>query len=418
MSETPINFDGFADFAHGHRAVLTRVGVRRTPAGLELHLPEGAPLFWPWAELRALRDQADRDGLVLFCKGDLVSRLFLRDAELVGHVRRSAPALGRRATKLPLGRLALWASGAVASVAAIIFVLVPLMAAQLAEILPPDGEKALGDSTLAQIREVLGEADLEVRTCQGPEGQAALAGLRDRLLPEEALPYPVDIHVFDHDLVNAFALPGGHVILFRGLIDEARNPDEVTAVLAHEIGHVVNRDPTRDALRSAGSIGVLGLLFGDFAGGTIVLFMANQLINASYSQAAETAADEYAHQVLTREGISPAALGSFFERLKEEYGDAEGLMAHLSSHPQLEKRILAAGAAVAADTQYTPSLTPEEWRGLQAICREEGTDYEPLNETDDETDSDADERVETPERDVEEATGDEATDRQQEFKHK
>ena len=84
--------------------------------------------------------------------------------------------------------------------------------------------------------------------------------------------------------------PGGRLVFFRGLLEEAENPDEVAAVLAHEIGHVVYRDPTRDALRSAGSLGVLGLLFGDFAGGTVALFIANQLINASYSQAAEARA--------------------------------------------------------------------------------------------------------------------------------
>lgn len=67
-------------------------------------------------------------------------------------------------------------------------------------------------------------------------------------------------------------MPGGLIILFRGLIDAAESSDEVAAVYAHELGHVVARDPTRIALRSAGSIGVLGLLLGDFAGGAVVLF--------------------------------------------------------------------------------------------------------------------------------------------------
>ncbi len=83
---------------------------------------------------------------------------------------------------------------------------------------------------------------------------------------------------------------------------------------------MVYRDPTRDALRSAGSLGVLGLLFGDFAGGTVALFIANQLINASYSQAAEARADDYAHGLLAQANISPAALGTFFERLHKEHG--------------------------------------------------------------------------------------------------
>lgn len=357
----------FADYVRGERAVLIRVGLALTDTGLELHLPDGTTEYWPWNEVRALRDQADRSGLVLFRAGAALARLTLVDAKLADQIRTRAPALSRRDRPVGWGKLIGWSAGAIASVAAIIFVLVPLMAAQLAAILPPAGEKALGDATLAQIRKVLGESELGLETCSGAGGVAALDALHQRLLPTDALPYSVDIHVFDHEMVNAFALPGGHVILFRGLIEAAESPDEVAAVLAHEIGHVVGRDPTRDALRSAGSIGVLGLLFGDFAGGTVVLFMANQLINASYSQAAETAADDYAHKVLKRAGISPNALGTFFQRLKDEYGDEEGLMAHLSSHPQLAERIDAAARA-ADDSAFAPAMSRAEWGALRRIC--------------------------------------------------
>lgn len=368
MSDLQTDFICFADYAEGARAVLARVGLRIDPRGLELHLPDGEVECWPWEEIRALRDQADRDGMVLFRKGADLARLFLRDMAVADKVRRRAPHLTKRARPIPVRRLTAWAAGAVASVAAIIFVLVPLMAAQLAAILPPEGEKALGDTTLAQIRDVLGEADMEVQTCETDRGRAVLDRLRDRLLPDETLPYPVEVHVFDHDLVNAFALPGGHVILFRGLIEAAENPDEVAAVLAHEIGHVVKRDPTRDALRSAGSTGVLGLLFGDFAGGTVALLLANQLIDARYSQAAETAADEYAHHVLEREGISPKALGTFFQRLKDEHGDTEGFLAHLNTHPQFEERIRAAGAAVVTDSRYEPVMNSGNWWSLSTMC--------------------------------------------------
>ncbi|WP_424944404.1 M48 family metallopeptidase [Aliiroseovarius crassostreae] len=368
MSDPNKDFDCFADYAQGARAVVARVGLRMEPAALALYLPDGTVDHWPWEEIRGLKDQADRDGMVLYRKGSDLARLFLRDMAVAEKLRRRAPNLAKRARPVPVRRLITWSAGAVASVAAIIFVLVPLMAAQLAAILPPEGEKALGDTTLAQIQEVLGEADMAVQTCNAPAGRAVLDTLSARLMPEEALPYPVDVHVFDHELVNAFALPGGHVILFRGLIEAAENPDEVAAVLAHEIGHVVGRDPTRDALRSAGSIGVLGLLFGDFAGGTVALLLANQLIDARYSQAAETAADEYAHAILQREWISPSALGTFFQRLKDEHGDAEGFLAHLSTHPQMAKRILAAANATDEAEIYQPSLSAKDWRDLQEIC--------------------------------------------------
>jgi predicted Zn-dependent protease len=153
------------------------------------------------------------------------------------------------------------------------------------------------------------------------------------------------------------------------LIDAAEAPDEVAAVLAHEIGHVANRDPTRGALRSAGSIGVLGLLFGDFAGGTAVLFLANRLIDATYSQSAEAGADEFAYNVLANSGIPPSSLATIFERLRKKYGDSEGIVAHFAAHPSLGNRIEAAKAAdanISADIR--PSLEIEDWKALQGIC--------------------------------------------------
>jgi predicted Zn-dependent protease len=196
--------------------------------------------------------------------------------------------------------------------------------------------------------------------------------MRARLNADKDLPYPAEITVLDHELVNAFALPGGRVVVFRGLLEAAENPNEVAAVLAHELGHVVNRDPTRDALRLAGSIGVLGLMFGDFAGGTVVLVLANELINASYSQRAEAGADDYAHHLLTEADLPPAALGTFFTRLKDQYGDAEGIAAHFSTHPQMTARIEAAMAAQeeAERVGHTgaPALDDRQWQALRSIC--------------------------------------------------
>ena len=362
----------FADYFDGITGRAQRVTLALTATGLRLTLADGASRSWPLAELRALPDQADRATLVLALAGDTVARLILRDAALAGQIRAAAPALNRRPPVEHKRQIAAWALGAIASVALIIFVLVPTMADQLARWLPPEGERALGDATFEQIRTALSEDFLPLEACEAPAGLAALAAMQARLGADKDLPYPVELTVLDHELVNAFALPGGRVVIFRGLLDEARGPDEVAAVLAHEIGHVVGRDPTRDALRLAGSVGVLGLVFGDFAGGTVVLFLANQLINASYSQKAEAGADEYAHALLTEAGLPPAALGTFFERLRDEYGDAEGWAAHFSTHPQMTARIEAAVEAQArADAQglaRTPALDAGQWAALRGIC--------------------------------------------------
>lgn len=365
--------EAFADYVDGERAVVHRVALRLEPDRLTITLPDGTAQDWAADALREVPDQAESAGLVLARVDDPLHRLHVPQGEIARLIRLNAPALHRRPPLENKGRIAAWAAGAIASVSLIVFVLVPVMANQLAVLLPPAGEKALGDATFEQVRTALSDADfVPVEVCEAPEGLAALAKMETRLDAGGDLPYPVTVAVLDHDLVNAFALPGGRVILFRGLIEAAENPEEVAAIFAHELGHVVNRDPTRDALRLAGSIGVLGLIFGDFAGGTVMLLLANQLINAKYSQSAEIGADDYAHAVLTEAGLPPAALGTFFERLMAEYGEEAGWAAHFSTHPRMVERVEAALAAQAraeaAGTAAVPVLSASEWRDLRTIC--------------------------------------------------
>ncbi|MEP1767867.1 MAG: M48 family metallopeptidase [Sulfitobacter sp.] len=334
---------------------------------LEIGLPDSPQkgVRWPLDEIRCLEDTAGKQGVILRWTGDPLARLHVAD----GAVLCNMPRLPHRAPPKGRGRLAAWALAAVAAVAVQIGVLVPLLADRLATFVPPAGERALGEATFDQIRQALAGTGLPpLPICENPTGTAAIEKMLVGLNVDRNGEGALKVFVLDHDMINAFALPGGHVVFFRGLIDAARHPNEVAAVMAHEIGHVENRDPTRHALRSAGSIGILGLLFGDFAGGTAVLFLAEQLINASYSQDAETGADEFAHAKLEAAGVSPAALGDMFERLRDEHGDAEDFVAHFMSHPTLTSRINIARAAARAHGGYDDILTDADWVALQNIC--------------------------------------------------
>ena len=325
----------------------------------------GSELVWPLADIREVLDQAGGDLMVLQLASDPVQRLILPDRTLEPRLpyRTKRPQMTRRA---PLFG---WAIAAVSSVALIIFVLVPTMANQLARFIPPEGERALGEVTFNQIRSALDQTGLNpISVCDTREGVAALSKIEARL--QGALPEPqsLTVSVLDHEMINAFALPGNYIVFFKGLIENAQTPEEVTAVFAHEIGHVVSRDPTRHALRSAGSLGVLGLLFGDFAGGAVVLLLAERLIEASYSQEAEAAADIFAHNVLRDAQIAPSALSSMFERFSAIGGDANPFVTHFQSHPALGDRIQAARDATPSGFDAVPVLTADEWRALQNIC--------------------------------------------------
>ncbi|MEQ6201881.1 M48 family metallopeptidase [Sulfitobacter sp. HNIBRBA2951] len=343
------------------------LNVDRVQGVLEISSPAlgVSPLRWPLDEIRQLDDTAGRSNVILRWMHDPLARLHLGDMRLL----RDMPRLQRRAPPKGRGRLAAWAVTAVAAVALQIGVLVPLLADRLATFVPPAGERALGEATFGQIRSALAGAGLPpLDTCDDPAGLAALETMLVGLGVERGTEDAIKVFVLDHEMVNAFALPGGYVVFFRGMIDAALSPNEIAAVMAHEVGHVVNRDPTRHALRSAGSIGILGLLFGDFAGGAAVLFLTEKLIAANYAQGAESGADFYAYGALEDAGVSPAALGDMFERLRDKYGDTEGVVSHFVSHPTLSSRIERARSAARPDFRYLDILSDSDWADLKAVC--------------------------------------------------
>lgn len=361
----------FGDYMDGDTARIHRVRIVLTTDALHLHLADAAsPVVWPLDVLRRIPDQADRASVVLGRLGDHPARVRIADPELARQLDARCPDLRRRhRDPAVLRRLAGLSAAAFASVALIVFVLVPVMADQLATMLPTAGEQAFGDTTYEQIRTALEqEGAVPVWDCDAPRGRLALDVMAGRLTENAGLEYELRLHVLDHDMVNAFALPGGHIILFRGLLEDAQSAEEVAAVLAHEIGHVHHRDPTRLALRSAGSVGVLGLLLGDFAGGTAVLFLAEKLIQASYSRGAEAAADTYAHERLAAARLPSWPMADFFRRLRDGDDDAPGLLSHLASHPDLTRRANEANAADTVGPAFDRVLNDQQWRALRSIC--------------------------------------------------
>jgi predicted Zn-dependent protease len=162
---------------------------------------------------------------------------------------------------------------------------------------------------------------------------------------------------------NAFALPGGHIYVFKGLIDQTRSADELASVIAHEIGHVVNRDGTRTVLQSAGLSFLFGMLLGDFVGGGAVVLAAKTLLNNRYSRDVENAADIYSVGLMNRIGGDPRALGQLLLRIAGTHSGPRVLL----DHPETRDRVAAIEAA-AGSAPTRPLLDGAEWAALKNIC--------------------------------------------------
>ena len=166
--------------------------------------------------------------------------------------------------------------------------------------------------------------------------------------------------------VNAFAIPGGHVVVYTGLLRLAHGPEEVAGVLAHEVQHVELRHSLKNLIHDLGWRAVLSVALGDFGGGVWV-GMAHRLGALKFSRDLEREADLKALDSLRRAGIAPHGLVGFFEKLSHMEGMG---VAWLSSHPTSAERIRSLRAAIAAQGGYPARPLAYDWEAIQRSLRD------------------------------------------------
>lgn len=161
-----------------------------------------------------------------------------------------------------------------------------------------------------------------------PEGEATkmIQEIGSRLTGGS--PYPFKWHVAHDSAINAFAIPGGHVVVFTGLIQAADSPEEVAGILAHEAEHVLQRHSLKGMVHQLGWRAVLALFIGE-AGGPIGEAAAQFQI-LSFGRDQESEADRKGLALLKEAAIDPKGMISFFDRLSEKEGASIAL---LSTHP-------------------------------------------------------------------------------------
>lgn len=181
--------------------------------------------------------------------------------------------------------------------------------------------------------------------------------------------------VLDSDEVNAFAAPGGLILVTRGMLSLCRSEDEVAAVLAHEIGHVVHRHGLA-AIQNSRVVSALAILAAEGArhmGGEDVAALADHLDGAvgditqtlmvnGYARGQERAADQQALRILSRVGYDPAALTRVLQAMESTL--RPGGPGFASTHPPPSARIRESNAATAS-TAAAPEATAERARRFE-----------------------------------------------------
>ena len=261
-----------------------------------------------------------KNGLLSLRYGDVfpAQQLDITDQDFIKRYKQAYPrtfaqrlnmsAAGVVATSLLLLLLVLWAS----------YVwLLPAIATYGAKVFPKDYEIELGQKLYASVLE--GEQIDSSKTI-------AINQFFNQLKIEKS--YPAKITVVKSNVTNAFAMPGGGIVVYDAILNNMNSPEQLAALLAHEYSHVELKHATRNLFRTLSGYLFLSIIFGDMSG----------VGGVSYNRDLETEADNHGLKILEQNNISNQGMIDLFELLKKE---SNGVQVNelISTHPDLDSRI-------------------------------------------------------------------------------
>lgn len=189
------------------------------------------------------------------------------------------------------------------------------------------------------------EVAKQVRLNNDPAVNAYVRNMGQRIVQQAAPPFnqlPWEFHVVEDPAINAFAIPGGHVYVNTGLIENADNASELAGVMAHEISHVLARHSTEQLSRQYGLSVIAGAVLGQNPGALaqIAAQIAAGGAMARFSREAEREADEIGIQAMAAAGYNPMGMATMFEELMEHSKGQPGKVEQFfSTHPLTSERV-------------------------------------------------------------------------------
>lgn len=221
----------------------------------------------------------------------------------------------------------LWLTGGLVLVVGILFIALGLITDLVVARIPVNMEKWLGEQAIQQFS-AKPNAPLQRR----------LDSWLSTIPESSGLPrYQFKILLSDTPEVNAIAIPGGHIIVFSGLIQKVESENELAMIVYHELGHFAHRDHLRGLGRGLSLTVASMILFGSDSAANDVIAKTLISFQANYSQAQESAADQFGIEMLNRYYHHITGATDFFTRLAEK--DSYNIPYLLASHPHPDDRI-------------------------------------------------------------------------------
>ncbi len=214
-------------------------------------------------------------------------------------------------------------------------------------------EQALGETVFSQMQ-------VDTEFVEEGTAHAAVAQIGDLLSKNSA--YDYQWHIAKDPQINAYALPGGIIVVNSGLLLVIDNADELAAVLAHEIQHVEQRHVLKNMINSMGWAAGMLVLFGDINIATAVVI--HQLGSLYFGREKEEEADDLGLDLLIANNINPNGMATLMQKLGNE-SNVE-LPEWLSSHPTTTDRISRIQTQINAKPCPSCQSLDYNWQDIQA----------------------------------------------------
>ena len=284
------------------------------------------PVTWPRQAIQ-FADSAVAGGPLRITCAAIPGMLLVSDPglrALLGRRQKSgAAALGQG--------LAIIAAVALAAILGGYYLLLPWIAGAMARRIPASIEQQLGRAALEQLAPV-------AKRCEDEKLRKPVRAIVDKLARQAPdMGYGFQLYIVRDEMVNAFATPGGFIVVYTGLLGKTKSPEELAAVLAHEMTHVTARHATVGIMRAMTFWIMLSYLIGDPTG--IIVQAAGALNELSYQRGQEEEADRGAMRLFEQAHVDPRGLERAFTMLSKETPDIPAAARYFSTHPRTEDRL-------------------------------------------------------------------------------
>ena len=339
-------------FYDGKRPEHKHVNLKIFGNNLRLEFDDGTFKIWKISELE-VQNNFQKNILRLEFGVFPPETLIINDSEFIYNFKKKSP----KKNKILLFLIVLTL---VILTPTFIYWGIPSISGTLSNFVPKVVEKKIG-------KYIINELFPNRKICQKPDGKIAAEQLMQSL-SSPSFEYDFKLEIIDLDIINAIALPGGEILIFRGLLEKIMTAEAFAGVIAHEMQHILQKHGTENFINQIAISGFFKLLTIGENDLSATFFESIKILSIlKYSREYEIEADELALKMLIQKKIDAKKMLSLFFILKEQ---SQALPNFISTHPDLDIRIDNLKKIIDSSPKYLakPIISENNWISIKSIC--------------------------------------------------